>query len=153
MPINMTMSSEFENQSVSGRRLFSILAKTVLVVDDHPGVCKVASLILKHFGCRVLTANNAEQAMRVARGNAKIDLLLTDLEMLGMPGDELAAWFRAVRPHTPVVFMSGNPIRLSRLQPCYLVTKPFVRLDAFVSTIREAIYHSNHAQSATPAAA
>lgn len=147
------MNSTLEKHSSSGHRLFSIVSKTILVVDDHPGVCKVASLILKHFGCRVLAASNGQEAMSMARGNQRIDLLLTDLEMLGMPGEEFAAWFRSVRPQTPVVFMSGNPIRLSRLQPRYFVEKPFVRLDALVNTIREAIYHSNHTQPAISAAA
>jgi CheY-like chemotaxis protein len=148
----MRMTSTFGKQPAFGHRLFSIVAKTILVVDDHPGVCTVASLILKHFGCRVLTANNGEQAMKVARGNASIDLLLADLEMLGMPGDEVAAWFFAARPDTPVVFMSGNPNRLERSEPCYFVENPFIRLETLVNTIREALYHNHAAQPAVSAA-
>jgi len=112
--------------------------ETILVVDDYAALCNVAALLLGHCGYRVLTATSGEQAKQIAHEH-QIDLLLTDVEMPGIQGDELAAWFRATRPGTLVVFMSGNPAQLRRLLPCHFVEKPFVHLDALVKEVREVL--------------
>jgi CheY-like chemotaxis protein len=123
--------------------------ETILVVDDYAALCNVAALLLGRCGYRVLTATSGEQAKQVAREH-DIDLLLTDVEMPGMQGDELAAWFRATRPRTQVVFMSGNPAQLRGLQPCHFVEKPFIHLDALVKEVREVL---NNAHADMPALA
>jgi len=56
----------------------------------------------------VLAARDGEQALaRSASQDGTIDLLLTDVVMPGLDGDELAARVRAERPETAVLFMSG----------------------------------------------
>jgi CheY-like chemotaxis protein len=112
---------------------------TILVVDDQHALCEIAGILLRRCGYRVLTANSGEQAKDVARRNPRIDLLLTDVEMPDMLGDELAKWFHANAPGMPVVFMSGNRMQHQRLRPCRFVDKPFVHLDILLNTIREAL--------------
>lgn len=129
------------------------LTETILVVDDHPDLRLVASLFLQQCGYRVLTANNGDHARKIARENGTIDLLLTDIEMPDMLGDELAEWFRLHRPHTAVVFMSGNSMHHRRLEPCYFVEKPFIHLNALLKTIREALRQSQSALHSAPVAA
>jgi two-component system, cell cycle sensor histidine kinase and response regulator CckA len=128
-------------------------SETILVVDDYPDLCLIASLFLQRCGYRVLTANNGEQAKKMAQENANIDLLLTDVEMHGMPGDDLAQWFRAARPRTVVVFMSGNTMQRRRLEPCYFVENPFIHLDTLLNTIREALHYRRAAHQTTSIAA
>jgi CheY-like chemotaxis protein len=127
-------------------------AQTILVVDDHPELCNVASMLLSQCGYRVLTATSGEQAKAMARENPGIDLLLTDVEMPGMHGDELAAWFHVIRPRTQVVFMSGNPMQLRRLGPSHFVLKPFIFLDTLVAKIRE-VFDRGRAEVPASAAA
>lgn len=126
-------------------------AETILVVDNYPELCHIAALLLRRCGYRVLTATNVEEAKRIAR-ESDIDLLLTDVETAGTPGNELAAWFRAVRPQTQIVFMSAYPMQLHRLQPCHFVEKPFIHLDALVKEVREVLNH-RRAEMPVPAAA
>jgi CheY-like chemotaxis protein len=145
------MNSPFENPS--GPETIPATAETILVVDDLPELRLVASLLLQRCGYRVLTANSGEHAKKIARENPNIDLLLTDVEMPGMLGDQLAEWFRVTRPHTAVVFMSGNPMQQRRLDRSYFVEKPFIRLDALVATIREALRDSRSTHHSTSAAA
>jgi CheY-like chemotaxis protein len=65
--------------------------------------------LLEANGYTVLAATNGEDAMRVSREHgAGIDLLLTDMVMPGMGGDELAGRMRQARPELRVVFMSGH---------------------------------------------
>jgi CheY-like chemotaxis protein len=140
---------EHPGASTASRALAAV--DTILVVDDYPALCDVAALLLSRFGYRVLTATNGEQAKRIAR-ETHIDLLLTDVEMPGMLGDELAAWFRATRPQTAIIFMSGNPMQLRRLQPCHFVEKPFIHLDTLVKEVREVLNHGRTEMPATAAA-
>jgi len=134
-------------------RPVTALADTILVVDDQPSLCEVASLFLQRFGYRVLTANDGEQAKKIAREDANIDLLLTEIEMPVMFGDELAEWFRVTRPDTAVVLMSGNPMQRLRLEPRFFVEKPFVHLDTLVKTIRAALQQNRAAHQAASIAA
>jgi len=133
------MNATIQNPSGSVSARSQAATETVLVVDDYPELCAIAAICLRRCGYRVLTANNGEQAKQIARENIDIDLLLTDVEMPGMLGDELADWFRVTRPDTAIVFMSGNPMQQRRLEPCYFVEKPFSRLDALLKTILTAI--------------
>lgn len=86
------------------------LARSILVVDDDPGVLGVVSRILRRAGGEVTTATNGRDALRlIAGGDAQPGLLLTDIDMPGMTGIELAARVVAMRPGIRVVMMTGDP--------------------------------------------
>ncbi|MEI9892543.1 MAG: response regulator [Chthoniobacter sp.] len=137
----------------AGSVLLSPTQETILVVDDQPALCEVAEILLGHCGYRVLTAQDAAQAKEMVRRTPHIDLLLTDIEMPGMLGDELAAWFCSQRPHAAVVFMSGNPMQHRRLEGYPFIEKPFVHLDVLVTTIRETLRRNRAAHQAVSVAA
>ncbi len=80
--------------------------ETVLVVEDDPFVRSVATRILAEGGYLVLQADGPEDAIEVAAGR-DVDMLLTDVVMPGMSGNELAAALRHARPELRVLFMSG----------------------------------------------
>lgn len=128
--------------------------ETILVVDDHPALCEVAKLFLTRCGYRVIVAHDPLQAKAHVRQNPGIDLLLTDIEMPGMFGDELADWFRKANPRVGVVFMSGNSMHRLRLKGYPFIEKPFVRLDALARIVRETLAQSHaDCQAAAVAAA
>jgi CheY-like chemotaxis protein len=82
--------------------------ETVLLVDDEIGVRTIVTLLLKHFGYTVLTADGPEVALRMAAQHAgPIHLLLTDVAMPGMNGRDLALKLAETRPATKVLFISG----------------------------------------------
>jgi len=114
-------------------------AKTILVVDDQPGVCDVAATILNHFGYHARTATSGEEAKSIAQKDPGIDLLVTDIEMPGMRRGELSEWFPMTCPETPVVFISNAAVTSHFREYCYFVESPFVHLDQFLKTIREAL--------------
>ena len=123
---------------------------TVLVVDDFRSMCELIAEMLRPRGYRVLMASSGAEAKACARYNARIDLLLTDLEMPEMRGDELALWFRAARPETRILFMSSqNAVRAP--EPVHFLPKPF-RAEALVSKVREVLNHSSAPSAETAAA-
>lgn len=81
--------------------------KTVLVVDDEPEIRKLVTAMLTRNKYRVLTADTGENAIRLFRSNAGIDLLLTDVVAPGMSGPMIADEIAAIRSDIKVLFMSG----------------------------------------------
>ncbi|MFF1634174.1 PAS domain S-box protein [Leifsonia sp. NPDC058248] len=86
---------------VSGR------GRRVLVVDDEPSIRDLLSQTLEREGYRVETANSSEAALVLADPGHAVDVLVTDVVMPLVSGEELAR-VAAERPHpVAVVFMSG----------------------------------------------
>ena len=84
--------------------------KTILVVDDEAATRGLISLILRQVGYAVLEAEDCESAARIHRHHrGKIDLLLTDVGLPGLSGNQLAAVLRESEPTLQVLFMSGLP--------------------------------------------
>ncbi len=81
-------------------------ATTVLVVEDEDVIRGLVDQVLRGEGYDVLLAANGDEAMELAAGN-RVDVLLTDLSMPGIGGDELADRLRAGAPGLKVMFMSG----------------------------------------------
>ncbi|MEV4351952.1 ATP-binding protein [Actinoplanes sp. NPDC049596] len=81
---------------------------TILLVEDEDALRQVAHRILTRSGYDVLPAAGGEQAIHIAQTHpGTIDLLLSDVIMPKMFGNEVAARIQAIRPGTPVLFMSG----------------------------------------------
>lgn len=81
----------------------------VLLVDDDTDVCEVIAAQLRSLGCTVTAAGSGNIALHIAHDYCvPIDVLLTDVEMPGMTGPELALRMQSIRPETMVVLMSGG---------------------------------------------
>ena len=63
--------------------------------------------MLETRGYRVIVCTSGEEALEVFRSGG-IDLVLTDLMMPGMNGDELAKHVKQVSPETPIILFSGK---------------------------------------------
>jgi hypothetical protein len=80
----------------------------VLIVDDEPLVLSLLRRVLDNAGFEAIEAQSGEQALAILsdRGT-QLDLLLTDLKMPGMSGQELAEKALTLRPELPILYMSG----------------------------------------------
>jgi PAS domain S-box-containing protein len=83
---------------------------TILLVEDDEKVRKVVLTMLLQQGYKVLEISQSSNAVGVAsEHDGPLDLLLTDVVMPHMNGQELAEQVLALRPGIKVVFMSGYP--------------------------------------------
>jgi two-component system, OmpR family, alkaline phosphatase synthesis response regulator PhoP len=85
------------------------MRKKILVVDDEIDTVELVSLWLKEMGFDVVSANDGEEAVRVAK-EAKPDLLVLDLAMPKMHGYDVCRAVKADQSltHTKVIITSGK---------------------------------------------
>lgn len=82
--------------------------ETILLVEDEPGVRRLARIALERSGYTVLVATDGRDAMALTEAHSDgIDLVVTDLVMPEMGGRELAEALRARWPRIGVLLMSG----------------------------------------------
>lgn len=98
------------------------MSHTVLVVDDDPGVLDVVVAMLEDLGCEVISARGGSDALDRLRENRDISILITDINMPGMDGHELAELARRIRPELKVLQLSGREPRRGGLP---MIRKPF----------------------------
>ena len=102
--------------------------QTILVAEDEPDVGAVVARILEKAGYPVLLADGAEAAISLwEQHESRVALLLTDVQMPGMSGSELADHILEREPRIPVLFMSGGDWNACRGFGC--VSKPFTRTE------------------------
>jgi CheY-like chemotaxis protein len=83
-------------------------AKTILFADDDSSVQRFVAALLQKSGYQLIVAGNGVEALQKAREFAGvIHLLLSDLEMPGMTGIELAIQLNRERPDTKTLLISG----------------------------------------------
>jgi len=107
--------------------------RTVLVAEDEAAVRNLVVTALKKQGFRVLPASTGEEALRLGADEPRIDLLLSDANMPGISGIELARLLIKNRPNLPVIIMSGYTDETLSIdgarEPVVLLPKPFTPKD------------------------
>ena len=92
----------------TGEILLPVGRGTILLAEDEAMVRALTSRILREAGYQVIEAPGGEEALEICRSyEGNIELLVTDIIMPGIGGRELAKKLLALRPGTPVVFISG----------------------------------------------
>ncbi len=105
LPRSMARSASDEQPSVQGRLDGT---ERILVVEDEPAVLELVRRTLQSYGYTVLHAGSPDRALRAMQdGDARVDLLVTDVVMPGMNGRELATRLRTMDTGLRVLFMSG----------------------------------------------
>jgi two-component system cell cycle sensor histidine kinase/response regulator CckA len=84
--------------------------EVLLLVEDEDSIREPAAEILESRGYLVLPARGGAEALAVAQAHpGPIDLMITDVVMPGMNGNQLAEELRSSRPGMRVLYISGYP--------------------------------------------
>ncbi len=82
---------------------------SVLVVEDEVLISELIAEVLSDHGFKVHAVAAGEEALRYLESGADVDVLFTDINLLGsMDGSMLAREARAKRPELPIVYCSGR---------------------------------------------
>jgi len=90
--------------------------KSILCVDDNEQLLSVRKFLLETRGYRVLTATTSHDALEFVRSTmpGSLDLLLTDLILPEMDGNELVRRAKQLHPGLPAMIVSGTVIAFDR---------------------------------------
>jgi nitrogen-specific signal transduction histidine kinase len=99
---------EAEERNVQVNRSMPPGTETILIVDDDASIRRLLNDTLEPLGYDLLEAGSGEDALAlIERTGKQIHLVLTDLIMPGMNGQDLLDAVRAKRPETKTIVMSG----------------------------------------------
>lgn len=121
------------------------MMNTVLLVDDEANILSGLSIAFAQEGYNVLTAENGKDAWKLLSNNL-VDLVITDLRMPEMSGDELIKKISSSYPTLPVIVLTGHgtietAVETMREGAIDFFTKP-VDLDKLFLVVKKVIANS-----------
>jgi len=116
----------------------STARKTILVVDDDVHVRDLVAQLLSDSDFNVLAAGNGASGLQQSRDfEGEIHLLLSDFEMPGMSGADLARAMTVDRPQLEVLLMSGLAGGMLMLnEGWHFLSKPFMNSQLHALVVR-----------------
>ena len=114
----------------------------IMVVDDEKNMTHILHAMLERAGFEAIALNATDQALEVL-GTEEIDLLITDLRLVGTSGLELLAHCQEHYPLLPVVMITAHgtieaAVEALKRGAFDFITKPFDH-DQLISTVQKAV--------------
>ena len=102
----LTHFADPRHESPDANTAISEVRAIALVIDDDPGMRSLMTLSLEQCGYQVLSAPSGAEAIALAQGLPRIDLVVVDLELHGLHGPAVVDSLRAMTGYMPVVYVS-----------------------------------------------
>jgi PAS domain S-box-containing protein len=107
-----------EHEAGTGTRPKVIMptgTERILFIDDEKALAELGLQILERLGYRVTTRTSSIEALELFMAQPdKFDLIITDMTMPNMTGDDLAVKMMEIRPDIPVILCTGYSERISK---------------------------------------
>jgi DNA-binding NtrC family response regulator len=116
---------------------------TVLLVDDEPNLRRVLGAVLEADGYRVITADCGRDALKKAKAESSLDLVITDYLMPDLNGLQVLDGIRKLHPSVKSLVVSGHgtvrsAVEAMRLGAFDYITKPF-DVDQVKATVKRVL--------------
>lgn len=87
----------------------------ILFVDDEPSLARLGKTMLENLGYKVETETDPAEALELFRADpGRFDLIITDMTMPRMTGDELVEKILQIRKGMPIILCTGYSERIDR---------------------------------------
>ena len=106
---------------------------SILIIDDESGILDTLRILLKNSGFRPTTAQGGKAGLELLR-EQRPDIVLTDIRMPGVSGNDILEAARTMDPEMPVILMTAQATLQSAIQAVndgafYYIQKPFANDD------------------------
>lgn len=111
----------------------------ILVAEDLPDIRRKLCVVLRERQFEVLEAIDGSEALELIEHPDGFDLVITDINMPGFNGFEVAEHARARHPTIPILFVTGRPEQLDAYgigEPVRCVPKP-IRIALLLEAVTE----------------
>lgn len=136
--VSIEQASELENGSES-----------ILLVDDEVSVAKLEGQMLSRLGYQVTIKTSSEEALNTFQADPDaFDLVISDMTMPKMTGDQLSKEILSIKPDKPIIICTGFSERINKEQAKVLgvkgfLMKPVVKSD-LARIVRDVLDESNN---------
>ncbi|MCP4748691.1 MAG: PAS domain S-box protein [Desulfobacteraceae bacterium] len=112
--IMLPMIEKKQNGQHESEESLNLGNERILFVDDEPFQVELATEMLQRLGYQVTALNNSHKALDMfAKQPDSYDMIITDMTMPGLTGDELARRAMEVRQDLPVIVCTGYSSRIN----------------------------------------
>ena len=120
----------------------------ILVIDDEEQVAVLWEEVLEPFGYDVTSQTNSVEALEEFCAQPyKFDLVISDVTMPNITGDELAKKFLRMRPEIPIILCSGFSERITEEKAKEIGARDFfmkpIMINDLVNAVRKLLDHSS----------
>ena len=113
--------------------------RSILIVDDEELVVKFVERALSEAGYQTATAPDGPEALEAAAKLETFDMVVTDLMMPKMTGDELARRLRLASPGVKVLYLTGFSDRLFKEKVTLWADEAFLEKPCSVKGLLQAV--------------
>jgi PAS domain S-box-containing protein len=112
----------------------------MLFVDDEQAIIEMGRRILERLGYEVVTSTSGTEALEAFRAQPeKFDLVITDMTMPEMSGDEFATQLMRIRPEIPIILCTGFSERITKEKAKEMGIRKFIMKPLVTSELAEAV--------------
>jgi len=111
----------------------------ILVVDDEEPIRRFVERVLRDAGYITLAAADGVEALALSQKEGVFDVVVTDLMMPGMSGDELARRLRQDEPRLKVLYLTGYSDRLFMEKVTLWQDESFLEKPCSIKGLKEAV--------------
>ena len=112
----------------------------ILFVDDEKALIDLGKQMLERLSYKVVSRTSSVEALEAFRANPhKFDLVITDMTMPNMTGDELAEKIMAIRTDTPIILCTGFSERITEEQAKKMGIREFVMKPLVMSDLAKTV--------------
>ena len=127
-------------QKIRGEKPIPTGTEHILFVDDEESLINMGKQLLVSLGYTVTSRINSLEAFELFKTRPDaFDLIITDLTMPNMAGDELASKIMAIRPDIPVILCTGFSTRITEEKAKNMGIKAFIMKPLIKKDIAEAL--------------
>ena len=112
---------------------------SVLIVDDEEPVRKFVDRVMRDAGYATAQAADGTEALEVASTLESVDILVTDVMMPQMLGDELARRLREAEPAVKVLYLTGYSDRLFKEKVTLWADEAYLDKPCSMKGLRQAV--------------
>ncbi|MCP4694467.1 MAG: response regulator, partial [Desulfobacterales bacterium] len=106
--VHLPVKKEAAPSEIASRSPFPGGAERILFIDDERPIINFANRFLKRLGYHVEIRSSGVEALALFKaGHERFDIIVTDMIMPDMPGDELTREFQRIRPDVPIILCTG----------------------------------------------
>ena len=112
----------------------------VLFIDDEPAIVNIGKQTLELLGYDVVTRTSSIEALEFFKTQPDtVDIVITDLTMPNMTGEELAKELMQIRPDIPIILCTGFSVRMDEKKAMGMGIRAFVSKPILKREIAETI--------------